>query len=321
MRVDFDFHGHSGYGIVHRDVDLELPNNYQFTFAVRGQAPTNTLEFKLVDPTHESVWWSNNPNFAFPAEWSTIARKKRQICFAWGPANGGFIHRVAAIEFAITAGSGGKGSVWIDDLSISPLSPDSPFDFTAPNASNPLIGTWESAVTSSRGIGNTLDFSIDGWVNATLAAAGAFTYTIADNRLTTVFHDLGGETRNVHTAPIRIDHDILTEADDSISGKGVTMARIRPAKPGDDPILGSWGYTDASGAANFVAFAKDGRGLFRVPMSSCSGTWTDSGTRQLTMTINGQGPTVWSYSIENDVLTLKNDQGIEFKYNRRAFSH
>ena len=142
MRLDFDFHGHSGYGIVHREIDLDLPANYEFTFAVRGEAPTNTLEFKLVDPTGANVWWSNNPNFIFPREWRTIARKKRQICFAWGPAGVGApfrydlsapgcrlgidIHRVAAIEFAITAGSGGKGSVWIDDLSVTLLEPDSP---------------------------------------------------------------------------------------------------------------------------------------------------------------------------------------------------
>jgi hypothetical protein len=321
MRVDFDFHGHGGYGIVHREVSLELPENYEFTFAVRGLAPRNTLEFKLVDPSHQSVWWSNNPNFAFPAEWTTISRKKRQICFAWGPAEGGYIRRVAAIEFAITAGSGGKGSLWFDDLSISPLTPDSPFDVTPPIAAIPLIGTWGSAATSSRGIGGTLDFATDGWVNTTIAATGAFTYSIADNRLTTVFHDMGGDTRRVHTAPIRVEHDILIEADDSLSGKGVTMARIRSAKPGDDPILGFWGYTDATGAANFVAFAKDGRGLLRVPVSSCSGTWTDSGTGQVTLTVNGQGPKVWNYSIENNVLTLKNDQGIELKYNRRAFTH
>jgi Gram-negative bacterial TonB protein C-terminal len=142
MRLDFDFHGHRGYGIVHRKVDLDLPANYEFTFAVRGEAPTNTLEFKLVDTTGENVWWSNNRYFIFPREWRTIARKKRQICFAWGPTGdsapkrydlsapgcrlGIDIHRVAAIEFAITAGSGGKGSVWIDDLSLSPLDPNSP---------------------------------------------------------------------------------------------------------------------------------------------------------------------------------------------------
>ena len=47
--------------------------------------------------------------------------KKRQISFAWGPQGGGEIRQVAAIEFAVTAGSGGTGTVWIDDLELVPL--------------------------------------------------------------------------------------------------------------------------------------------------------------------------------------------------------
>ena len=85
LRLDFDFHGGGGYGIIHRKVNLELPANYEFTFAVRGDAPTNNLEFKLVDTTGANVWWSNNRYFVFPREWRTIAQRKRQICFAWGP--------------------------------------------------------------------------------------------------------------------------------------------------------------------------------------------------------------------------------------------
>lgn len=142
VRLDFDFHGHPGYGVIHRELDLDLPANYEFTFALRGDAPSNTLEFKLVDASGANVWWSNNPYFVFPREWRTIARAKGQICFAWGPRgdsvamrydsrspacrSGIDIRRVAAIEFAITAGSGGKGSVWIDDLILTALGPDSP---------------------------------------------------------------------------------------------------------------------------------------------------------------------------------------------------
>jgi hypothetical protein len=149
LRLDFDFHGGEGYAIVRRNVNLELPANYEFTFAVRGDAPTNTLEFKLVDTSGANVWRSNNPYFAFPREWRTVARKKRQICFAWGPAGdrapehydlkspgcrlGLDIRRVSAIEFAITAGSGGKGSIWIDDLSLSPLAANSPVAENTPS--------------------------------------------------------------------------------------------------------------------------------------------------------------------------------------------
>ena len=59
MRLDFDFHGHGGYAVVHKDIRVSVPENYEFTFSIRGPAPVNTLEFKLIDPTGYNVWWSN----------------------------------------------------------------------------------------------------------------------------------------------------------------------------------------------------------------------------------------------------------------------
>ncbi len=130
MRIDFDFHGHGGYGVIHRLLNLTLPPNYEFSFAIKGDAPTNTLEFKLIDSTGDNVWWSNNPNFVFPKDWQTVTRKKRQISFAWGPTNDRELRRFAAIEIAITAGSGGKGSVWLDDLTLTPLDPATAYTLT-----------------------------------------------------------------------------------------------------------------------------------------------------------------------------------------------
>ena len=49
--------------------------------------------------------------------------KKRHISFAWGPLGGGEPRHVAALEFAVTAGQGGKGTVWIEDLRLVPLPP------------------------------------------------------------------------------------------------------------------------------------------------------------------------------------------------------
>src|SRR5256714_13257908 len=123
MRVDFDFHGHGGYAVIHRPLTLTLPSNYEFSFAIKGDAPTNTLEFKLIDSTGDNVWWSNNPNFHFPKDWTTITRTKRQISFAWGPTSDRELKKFAAVEIAITAGSGGKGSIWLDDLAVTPLEP------------------------------------------------------------------------------------------------------------------------------------------------------------------------------------------------------
>ena len=122
MRLDFDFHGRGGYAVAHRLLYLPLPPNYQFSFAIRGDAPSNTLEFKLIDSTGANVWRSNNVGFVFPRAWTTISIDKRQIPFAWGRPLDLDLKRVAALELAITAGAGGKGSVWLDDLTITPLS-------------------------------------------------------------------------------------------------------------------------------------------------------------------------------------------------------
>ena len=317
MRVDFDFHGHPGYGILHRDVKLDLPANYEFSFSVRGNAPTNTLEFKLVDPTGANVWWSNNPNFVFPSEWSTIARRKRQICFAWGPSDGSDLHRLGAIEFAITAGSGGKGSVWIDDLSLTPLDPESPFDLTPPLASVPIVGTWESAQPPRGGIGAKLDFAADGSFSSTVGGMGDFTYSVANNRLTTNFKDVGGGMPDHYTNPIRIERDTLRQKGLNLLGNDLTMKRVGPGSAGDDPIIGVWRFPDYRGGTAFLAFTRTGQGRLRVPIHACSGTWTDSGNGHLAMNINGQ-LAERDYRIENGVLTLRNGDGSEIKYNRMA---
>jgi hypothetical protein len=124
LRLDFDFHGGAGYAVAHRALDLDLPANWEISFRIRGAAPVNHLELKLIDPTGENVWWINRRNFQVPRDWREVRTKKRQIEFAWGPAGGGEMKRAAAIEFAITAGTGGKGTVWIDDLKFTELPPD-----------------------------------------------------------------------------------------------------------------------------------------------------------------------------------------------------
>ena len=141
MRLDFDFQGRGGYAVARKAFNFAVPANYEFSFQIRGNAPPNTLEFKLVDPSGDNVWWSNQPGFEFPRSWAEVVRKKRHITFAWGPKGGGDLTRVAAIEIAITAGSGGKGTVWIDDLVLRPREPDRPYTLT-PNvvASSEAVG-------------------------------------------------------------------------------------------------------------------------------------------------------------------------------------
>jgi hypothetical protein len=121
LRVDFDFVHGGGYAVFHRDLDLDLPANYRFTFRLRGACRPNNLEFKLVDSSGANVWWCNRRDFAFPLHWEIETIQKRHISFAWGPAGGGEIRHVAAIELAVTAGQGGSGTVWLDDLELTAL--------------------------------------------------------------------------------------------------------------------------------------------------------------------------------------------------------
>ncbi len=122
LRLDFAFTG-GGYAVARKAFDLNLPENYAISFRLRGEAPVNHLEFKLIDDTGENVWWFVQRDMEFPADWRLVTIKKRKISFAWGPAGGGEIRHAASIEFAITAGSGGEGTVWIDDLTLTPLPP------------------------------------------------------------------------------------------------------------------------------------------------------------------------------------------------------
>lgn len=119
LRADVDYHGGAGYAVIHRALPLTLPPNYAFRFRVRGTLPPNSIEFKLLDESGQNVWWSVHRNFVFDSGWTAIVIPRREISFAWGPAGGGVMHRVAALEIALTAGTGGKGSVWFDSLTFT----------------------------------------------------------------------------------------------------------------------------------------------------------------------------------------------------------
>jgi hypothetical protein len=123
LRVDFDFHGIGGYVIVHKAFPMPLPENYAFKFDLRGTAPPNTLEFKLLDASGENVWWNRRRDFVFPADWQQIVVKRTRLRFAWGPAGTGLPRAMGALDIAITAGTGGAGSVWLDDLRLEEREP------------------------------------------------------------------------------------------------------------------------------------------------------------------------------------------------------
>ena len=98
LRLDFDFHGRAGWAAVRRPVSIDLPENCELTFSLRGQALANDLEVKLVDDSGENVWWSVRRELTPPRGWQTIRLKKRHFSFAWGPAGGGEIRHAAFLS-------------------------------------------------------------------------------------------------------------------------------------------------------------------------------------------------------------------------------
>jgi hypothetical protein len=130
--LDFAFTG-AGYAIAQRKLPLVLPPDYVFTFALRGDAPDNNFEVKLLDSA-DNVFWLKRLNVVFPKHWTTTKVRKRQVTFAWGPSGSGTkLRKVDRMEFVVSAGTGGAGKVYIDDLRITTLdgTPESPATFTA----------------------------------------------------------------------------------------------------------------------------------------------------------------------------------------------
>ena len=126
MRLDFDFHGGGGFVVARKLFAQAMPPSWAIGFQVRGAAPANKLELKLADPSGRNVWWFHRDAFEFPTDWQPLRIRSREVEFAWGPAGGGAMRELGAIEIAIAAGPGGKGSIWLADLRFEDLEPKSP---------------------------------------------------------------------------------------------------------------------------------------------------------------------------------------------------
>jgi len=123
IRFDYDFSKGTGYGGFQKTIPIELPDNYEFSFYIKADSPSNNFEIKFIDSAGNNVWWVNNRNFDFPEQWKKIRIKKRHIEFAWGPTSDHVLKNVHKIEFTVASFVGGKGTVWIDDLRFEPIDP------------------------------------------------------------------------------------------------------------------------------------------------------------------------------------------------------
>jgi hypothetical protein len=156
--IDFDFGHVTGYVTAQRTLPLEMPPRYEFAMNVRGDAPPNALQFKLVDASGENVWWGQRPDFRFPSAWQTLKFRQRQIDFAWGPTTDRVLRRTASIELVIASGRGaGRGSACFDRLTLRRL-PDQP-SADEPREFGAVTLRWPPGQGASR---YELQFSDDG---------------------------------------------------------------------------------------------------------------------------------------------------------------
>jgi len=124
IRLDYDFTKGTGYSGFQKLFPLTLPENYEITFWMKANSPSNNFEFKLIDASGDNVWFVNRRSFIFPTEWKKIKVKKRNIDFAWGPNFSTKPPRIDRIEFTIASMVGGKGTIWVDDLKFEQLPPE-----------------------------------------------------------------------------------------------------------------------------------------------------------------------------------------------------
>ena len=167
--IDFDFGQVTGYVSARRSLPIDYPARFEFMLNLRGDAPPNALQFKLLDATGDNVWWANRTDFRFPRDWQAHRFRQRDIGFAWGPTADRQLRRTESAELVIASGSGaGKGSVCFDRLVLRRLpdtpSPDEPREFDR------VTVRWPAGAEPSR---YDLQFSDDGTTWRTVRQRGA----------------------------------------------------------------------------------------------------------------------------------------------------
>lgn len=139
-RLAIDFKGQGGFGLAEQNLDWEVPENFEISFWLKAQLPNNDFEFKLMDPTGQSVWWVKRPAFGWPRDWTRVVLKKKNFSYAWGPERSP-LKRIGPIQFGIAASEGGKGTVEFADFSVRAVSAPAPFTGEFAPLNLPLRGS------------------------------------------------------------------------------------------------------------------------------------------------------------------------------------
>ena len=85
LLMEFSFLGHMGSAAVEKRFGIALPDHYQISFDIRGEAEVNNVILRFVDSL-DNVWVVMHPAYAFPKALTRMTVKKHQIQYCWGPS-------------------------------------------------------------------------------------------------------------------------------------------------------------------------------------------------------------------------------------------
>jgi hypothetical protein len=120
LKLSYEFRT-AGVAYARRALSLDLSKNFEMAFQLRGAAPRNTFEIKLIDESGANVWWKRFRDYEFPDNWTTIRIRRNDISFAWGPIEDHTLKTIAKMELVIVGASGDKGAVEFDTLEMRML--------------------------------------------------------------------------------------------------------------------------------------------------------------------------------------------------------
>jgi len=121
LRLEYDFCGEGGFVIARNVWPRAMPDAFKIRLRLKVAGSKNDLELKLIDPSNRNVWRHTTKALAATSRWHWLVIDSRDIGYAWGPAGGGAITELGAIELGLVANEGGAGTIQIAAIELLDL--------------------------------------------------------------------------------------------------------------------------------------------------------------------------------------------------------
>ena len=161
-----------------------------------------------------------------------------------------------------------------------------------------LVGLWESTSISKGGIGNNIEFRIDGSYVAAVTVLVDLRYEVKNGKLYTG-KNTGEPVSFEAGAEIKVDNNALILIGQN--GEKEVRNRISPGRA--NSVVGKYKYRHYTGAIAYEQFTADGLMQFRLPMQSTRGCYLVSGNEVKVTSPNQEAKTL-QYKLSAGRLVL-----------------